>query len=247
MPDKRARRHFSHLSDFERGLITGMITAGWSTRRVAGQMDRSECAVRNCWEQWTREGIHARKTGSAATRKTTRREDRRIVRQALVDPTVTRSTIREDVGVAIVPQKISRHLAEANLKSKCPFRALHVTPEHWQLRLQWCQARSMWNVTDWQKFVFSDESRFVLGTDDNLYGCGGALPVHFNCDAWNLNGRTLLDDIHRPHVGPFLNGLPGAIFQQDNARPHTQQELLKTSYVTFRLFHGRPAPPICPL
>ncbi|GFV03958.1 transposable element Tcb2 transposase [Trichonephila clavipes] len=43
----------------------------------------------------------------------------------------------------------------------------------------------MWNVTDWQKVVFSDESRFVLGT------------------------------------GPFLNGLPGAIFQQDNARSHT--------------------------
>ncbi|GFT21995.1 hypothetical protein TNCV_4022051 [Trichonephila clavipes] len=25
----------------------------------------------------------------------------------------------------------------------------------------------MWNVTDWQNVVFSDESRFVLGTDDN--------------------------------------------------------------------------------
>ncbi|GFS81309.1 general transcription factor II-I repeat domain-containing protein 2A [Trichonephila clavipes] len=100
-------------------------------------------------------------------RKTTRREDRRIVRQALVDPTVTRSTIRADVGVAIVPQTISRHLAEANLKSKRPFRAFPLTPEHRQLRLQWSQARSMWNVTDWQKVVFSDESRFVLGTDDN--------------------------------------------------------------------------------
>ncbi|GFW38857.1 transposable element Tc1 transposase [Trichonephila clavipes] len=165
MLGKRARRHFSQLSEFERGLITGMKTAGWSTRRVAGQVDRSECAVRNCWEQWTREGIHAWKTGSGATRKTTRREDRRIVRQALVDPTVTRSTIRADV--AIVPQTISRHLAEANLKSKCPFRAFPLTPEHRQLRLQWCQARSMWNVTDWQKVVFSDESRFVLGTDDN--------------------------------------------------------------------------------
>ncbi|GFT36335.1 uncharacterized protein TNCV_3464851 [Trichonephila clavipes] len=32
-----------------------MKTAGWSTHRVAGQVDRSECAVRNCWEQWTRE------------------------------------------------------------------------------------------------------------------------------------------------------------------------------------------------
>ncbi|GFX91721.1 HTH_Tnp_Tc3_2 domain-containing protein [Trichonephila clavipes] len=107
-----------------------MKTAGLSTRRFASQVNRSECAVRNCWEQWTREGIHARKTGSGVTRKTTRREDRSIVRQALVDPTVTHSTIRADVGVAIVPQTISRHLAEENLKSKRPFRAL-------PLRLQW--------------------------------------------------------------------------------------------------------------
>ncbi|GFY15778.1 HTH_Tnp_Tc3_2 domain-containing protein [Trichonephila clavipes] len=117
-----------------------------------------------------------RKTGSGATRKTTRREDRRIVRQALVDPTVTRSTIRSHVDVAIVPQAISRHLAEANLKFKRSFRALPLTPEHRQLHLQWCQARSMWNVTDWQKFVFRDESRFVLGTNViTVYGCGGAL------------------------------------------------------------------------
>ncbi|GFV17444.1 transposable element Tcb2 transposase [Trichonephila clavipes] len=53
----------------------------------------------------------------------------------------------------------------------------------------------MWNVTDWQKVVFSDESRFVLGTDDNRVRVG-----------------------RRP--GSFLNGLQGAIFQQDNARPH---------------------------
>ncbi|GFT38729.1 transposable element Tc1 transposase [Trichonephila clavipes] len=101
-----------------------MKTAGWSTRCAAGEVDHSECVVRNCWEQWTREGTHVWKTGSGATRKTTRREDRRIMRQALVDPTVTRSTIRADLGVAIVPQTISRHLAEANLKSKHPFRAL---------------------------------------------------------------------------------------------------------------------------
>ncbi|GFY08524.1 transposable element Tcb2 transposase [Trichonephila clavipes] len=110
MPGKRARRHFSQLSEFERDLIIGMQTAGWQTRCVAAQVDRSE--------------------------KTTRRKDRRVVRQALVDPTVTRSTIRADVGVAIVPQTISRHLAEANLKSKRPFRAHPLTPEHRQLRLQ---------------------------------------------------------------------------------------------------------------
>ncbi|GFW49420.1 transposable element Tc3 transposase [Trichonephila clavipes] len=242
MPGKRARRHFSQLSEFERGLIIGMKTAGWLMRRVAGQVDRSECAVRNCWEQWTREGTHARKTGSGATRKSTRREDRRIVRQALVDPAITRSTIRADVGVAIVPQTISRHHAEANLKSKRPFRALPLTPEHRQLRLQWCQARSMWNVTDWQKVVFSDESRFVLGTDDNrvrvwrrpAYDSRSTLIVMRG----TLTGQRYVDDILRPHVGLFLNGLPGAIFQQDNACPHTA----RVSQDFLRHFQTLPGP-----
>ncbi|GFW55652.1 uncharacterized protein TNCV_120361 [Trichonephila clavipes] len=125
MPGKRARRHFSQLSEFERGLIIGMKTIDWSTRRAAGQVDRSECAVRNCREQWTREGTHVRKTGSGATRKTPMmREDRRIVQQALVDPTVTRSTIRADVGVAIVPQTIPRHLAEAEMCIKFHFNPM---------------------------------------------------------------------------------------------------------------------------
>ncbi|GFT11912.1 transposable element Tcb1 transposase [Trichonephila clavipes] len=273
MPGKRTRKHFSQLSEFERSLIIEMKTAGWSTRRVAGQVDRSECAVRNCWEQWTREGTHARKNGSGATRKTTRRVVRWIVRQALLDPAVTRLTIREDVGVAIVPRTISRHLAEANLKSKRPVRALPLTPELRQLRLQWCQARSMWNVTDWQKVVFSDESRFDLGTDDNrvrvwrrpgerynsphtvqrhtartpVVMVWGALAYDSRSPLIVMRGtitsQHYVDDILRPHVGPFLNGQ----FSSKIMLVHIQQELLKTSYVIFRLFHDLPAPPICPL
>ncbi|GFX05266.1 uncharacterized protein TNCV_4175091 [Trichonephila clavipes] len=90
MPGKRASRHFSQLSEFERGLIIGIKTAGLSTCHVAGHVDHSEFSVRNCGEQWTREGTHVRKTGSGMTRKTTMREDRRIVRQKLLDHTETR-------------------------------------------------------------------------------------------------------------------------------------------------------------
>ncbi|GFU71719.1 hypothetical protein TNCV_4412931 [Trichonephila clavipes] len=46
MPGKLARRHFSQLSEFKRGLTIGMKTASWSTRRVDGKVDRSECADR---------------------------------------------------------------------------------------------------------------------------------------------------------------------------------------------------------
>ncbi|GFW70666.1 transposable element Tcb1 transposase [Trichonephila clavipes] len=219
MQGKRARKHFSQLSECERGLINGMKTAGWSTRRVAGQVYRSECAVRNCWEQWTGK--------------------------------VTRSTIRADEAVSIVPQTISRHLSKANLKFRRPFRALPLTPEHRQMRVQWCQARSMGNVTDWQNVVFIDESRFVLGTDDNRVQVSrrpgerynfphtvlrhtartagvmvwGAIAYDNRCTLivmrGTLTGQRYIEDILRSHVGSFLNGLPGAIFQQDNARPHT--------------------------
>ncbi|GFX53439.1 transposable element Tcb2 transposase [Trichonephila clavipes] len=134
----------------------------------------------------------------------------------------------------------------------------------------------MWNVTDRQKVVFSDESRFVLGTDDNRVRVWRRPGERYNSHhtvlrhtartagvmVWGtivydsrstlivmrgtLTGQRYVDDILRPHVGPFLNGLPGAIFHQDNARPHTArvaQDLL-------RHFQTLPWParsPICPL
>ncbi|GFV20316.1 transposable element Tcb2 transposase [Trichonephila clavipes] len=101
----------------------------------------------------------------------------------------------------------------------------------------------MWNVTDWQKVVFSDESRFVWGTDDNRilvwrrpgeqYNSHHTVLRHTARTAgvmvWGaiaydnrstlivmrgtLTGQRYVDDILRPHVGPFINGIPGAIFQ----------------------------------
>ncbi|GFX50422.1 transposable element Tc1 transposase [Trichonephila clavipes] len=164
MPGKRARRHFSQLSEFERGLIIGMkLLAGRRTVLLARWIVRSlplEIVGSSGHEK-------VPTSGKPGLECPGRPRGERIVRQALVDPTVTRSTIRADVDVAIVPQTISRHLTEVNLESKRPFHPLSLTLEHRQLPLQWCQARSMWNVTDWQKVVFSDESRFVLGTDHN--------------------------------------------------------------------------------
>ncbi|GFT14485.1 transposable element Tcb2 transposase [Trichonephila clavipes] len=215
MPGKRARRYFSQLSEFERGLIIGMKTAGWSTCRVAGQVDRVPLEI----------------VGSSGHEKV---------------PT------RGKPGLERPGERIEgSHLADANLKSKRPFRALPLTPEHRQLRLKWCQSRSMWNVTDWQKVVFSDESRFVLGPDDNRvrvwrhpgerYNSPHTVLRHTARTAgvmvWGaiaydsrstlivmrgtLMGQQFVDDILRPHVGPFLNGPIFPIFQQDNTRPHT--------------------------
>ncbi|GFU48690.1 transposable element Tcb2 transposase [Trichonephila clavipes] len=138
------------------------------------------------------------------------------------------------------------------------------------MRLQWCQARSMWNVTDWQKVVFSDESRFVLGTDDNRvwvwrrpgdrYNSPHTVLRHTARTAgvmvWGtiaydsrstlivmrgtLTGQRYVDDILRPHVNPKWS--PRAIFQQNNARLQTA----RVAQEFLRHFQTLPWPPRSP-
>ncbi|GFU11514.1 integrase catalytic domain-containing protein [Trichonephila clavipes] len=97
----------------------------------------------------------------------------------------------------------------------------------------------------------SDESRLVLGTDDNRVRVWRRPGERYNSPhtvlrhtartagvmVWGaiaydsrstlivmcgtLTGQRYVDNILRPHVGPFLNGTPGTILQQDKARPHT--------------------------
>ncbi|GFV64652.1 transposable element Tcb1 transposase [Trichonephila clavipes] len=108
----------------------------------------------------------------------------------------------------------------------------------------------MWNVTDWQKGVFRNESRFVLWTDDNrvrvwrhpAYDSRSTLIVMRG----TLTGQRYVDDILRPHVGHFLNGLPGAIFQQDNARLHTEK-VAQDFLCHFQTLPWPAHSPICPL
>ncbi|GFV54823.1 transposable element Tcb2 transposase [Trichonephila clavipes] len=73
------RRQYEQLSRIERGRIIGIMEAGWSARRTARQLDRSDCVVRRCWDQWIQEMPFTRRPGSGGPRQTSRREDRHIV------------------------------------------------------------------------------------------------------------------------------------------------------------------------
>ncbi|GFU93531.1 uncharacterized protein TNCV_947731 [Trichonephila clavipes] len=76
--------------------MIGMMEAGWSARRVARQLDHSDCVVRKCWDQWIREmsfnGDHAQ---DALHRP--RRENHHIIRNADVQPNASSVTIQAQV------------------------------------------------------------------------------------------------------------------------------------------------------
>ncbi|GFV31839.1 transposable element Tc1 transposase [Trichonephila clavipes] len=103
-------------------------------------------------------------------------------------------------------ETIRRRLTEVGLRSRRPLRRLPLTPHHRQCRLEFCRPRATWSVTDWRRVIFSDESRFSLSDDDH------------RTRVWRRTGqRSDPAFIVERHTAISQ----GAIYQQDNARPHT--------------------------
>ncbi|GFT97820.1 HTH_Tnp_Tc3_2 domain-containing protein [Trichonephila clavipes] len=75
--------------------------------------------------------------GSGSNRKTNRRENRHIVRNARVQPTASSAAIQAQVapslGAPVSSQTIRRRLAEGHLGSRRPLLVLPLTPTHRRL------------------------------------------------------------------------------------------------------------------
>ncbi|GFX16592.1 transposable element Tcb2 transposase [Trichonephila clavipes] len=165
MPLRGFRRQYEQLSQFERKKIIGMMEDAWSARRVARQLGRSDCVLRWCWDQWIREMLFTRRRGSGCPRQTSHQEDRHIVRNAHAQPTA--SSAAPFLGTPVSSRTIRRRLAEGHLGSRRPLHVLPFPPTHRRLCLEWCRRQGNWTAVEWNQVVFSDESRFNLGSDDD--------------------------------------------------------------------------------
>ncbi|UYV60356.1 hypothetical protein LAZ67_1000938 [Cordylochernes scorpioides] len=147
-------------------------------------------------------------------------------------------------------QTISRRLVANGLHSCRPLRRLPLTPPNRRQRLEWCRARSTW-MTEWHRVVFSDESRFCLSSDSRRVRVWrrrgersnpaaiverpsvrqrgimvwGAIAYDSRSPLLRIQGtmtaQRYVDDVLRPVTLPYLQRVPNALYQQDNARPHT--------------------------
>ncbi|UYV67084.1 hypothetical protein LAZ67_4003848 [Cordylochernes scorpioides] len=151
---------------------------------------------------------------------------------------------------SISTRTISRRLVANGLHSCRPLRRLPLTPPNRRQRLEWCRARSTW-MTEWHRVVFSDESRLCLSSDSRRVRVWrrrgersnpaaiverptvrqrgimvwGAIAYDSRSPLLRIQGtmtaQRYVDDVLRPVTLPYLQGVPNALYQQDNARPHT--------------------------
>ncbi|UYV61902.1 hypothetical protein LAZ67_1007025 [Cordylochernes scorpioides] len=136
------------------------------------------------------------------------------------------------------------------IKKEDLYCRLPLTPPNRRKRLEWCRARSTW-MMEWHRVVFSDESRFCLSSDSRRVRVWrrrgersnpaaiverptvrqrgimvwGAIAYDSRSPLLRIQGtmtaQRYVDDVLRPVTLPYLQGVPNALYQQDNARPHT--------------------------
>ncbi|GFW46312.1 transposable element Tcb2 transposase [Trichonephila clavipes] len=92
---------------------------------------------------------------------------RRVNRQPTASSAAIQAKVALSLGALVSSRTIQRCLAEGHLGSRCPLRVLPLTPTYRRIRLEWFRARGNRTAADWNQVVFSDESRFNLGSDDN--------------------------------------------------------------------------------
>ncbi|UYV79058.1 hypothetical protein LAZ67_17000955, partial [Cordylochernes scorpioides] len=254
MPGHRKRRQFKQTDAFTKGMVIGLKRAGWSIRQIAADTHLGASTVHRLWRRWLEQGNVAIYRNVGATRVTSARVDRRILRQAVAAPQATCTAILQHVqdtlDHSISTRTISCRLVANGLHSCRPLRRLPLTPPNRRQRLEWCRARSTW-MTEWHRVVFSDESRFCLSSDSRRVRMWrrrgersnpaaiverptvrqrgimvwGAIAYDSRSPLLRIQGtmtaQRYVDDVLRPVTLPYLQGVPNALYQQDNARPHT--------------------------
>ncbi|UYV76988.1 hypothetical protein LAZ67_14002728 [Cordylochernes scorpioides] len=96
-PGHRKRRQFKQTDAFTRGMVIGLKRAGCSIRQIAADTHLGASTVHRLWRRWLEQGNVAIYRNVGATRVTSARVDRRILRQAVAAPQATCTAILQHV------------------------------------------------------------------------------------------------------------------------------------------------------
>ena len=113
--------------------------------------------------KWKLHGDVADLPRSGRPRKTTPKEDRRIVRRARRFPFETPRQVINVLQVPLSTRTVRRRLREAGIRRHVARYTLMLNPVHIAKRLAWCLKHRSRSRDEWRRVIWSDERNFYLG------------------------------------------------------------------------------------
>lgn len=147
----------------------GMIQSGTSQRRTADILGVSISQVNRAWLRYQTNNSPNYTHGGGRQRATTAANDRYIVRRALLERTLNATQLQQQFeqvsGIHLSTETIRSRLRNAGVRNRRPARHPKWTRDHRRNRLRFGLEHQNWDDQDWDRCLFSDESRFCLYPD----------------------------------------------------------------------------------
>ncbi|GFW27456.1 transposable element Tc1 transposase [Trichonephila clavipes] len=214
MPPQRNKEKFQQIMEFEQGRIIGLREGGFSYRAVGAHVQLNSSTVVQVCKQWTDEHRTNRKTGSEPRKVTSASDDRHLLRMIVNDCTASSMQLaaRWSIDTSVL-------MSTTSIRRRLLHRGLHET------------RFNLWDHDDrfHVRHNISERclSECVIDRHSGLTPAvmvWSAISHHGQYNLLriegNLNSNRYVREVLQPEVVPFLQGIPGTIFQQDNARPH---------------------------
>ena len=224
------------LNEAERLRAVGILEAGMTQVDVAMRLGVHFNTVYRLWRRYQQSNSVRDRPRSGRPRVTSRRQDNFIrtthVRNRFQPASVTSRSIPRLRRIS--PRTVRNRLREARIRPRRPAIRPVSLRRHRVARLAWCRRHLRYTNRDWQRVLFTDESRFLLDSyDGRIRVCRGA-GERFNNGCvierrqmgggsvmiWggittrartplvfiegNLSGQRYRDEVVRPHVIPFI-------------------------------------------
>lgn len=139
---------------------------GESYKTIGKQLKISKQAIISLIKKHQRTGSVQDCTGRGRKRKTTKRQDRVIVRQSLRKSRLTFSDLRrslvEQTGVKVTSRTIRNSLREVGLKGCVAASKPLLSTANRKARLTFARGHKGWTVPEWNNVLWSDESSFEI-------------------------------------------------------------------------------------
>ena len=152
------------MTTADKATLLGLKAAGKTFTFIGEILNVDRRTVSRTFKRIMETKSYARRPGSGRKRKTSDKDDTRIIREVKKNRCIS----AKDIMKEIPELKVSEWTIRRRINEKSEFASYWQTKKPFisevnrRRRVEWAKAHLNWSLSDWKKVLWSDESPFVL-------------------------------------------------------------------------------------
>ncbi len=148
-----------------------MLESGLTTREIAQKVGcKSHTTISRLKKKYEETGNVKNKLGSGRPRKLNERDERSVIRRLMTkecsNVVQLQKSLKTNDNVEVSSNTVRRVLQRNGLVARVKRKKPLLSKKHRENRLKFAKSYKDWTISNWNKVVWSDESKFqIFGSD----------------------------------------------------------------------------------